>query len=342
MRHRKTENSMALLGGALLGAAAMYLLDPETGRRRREHLRETTGDALGRAGEALGPAWDTVSEHARDVSGRLSAGAAALGAGAADTAGRLGSSAAHGAGRFGSAAAERAAEARDSGADLLGGWGDAISSFGHRFTKGARAYGRSARDTGDSAWESARDYASRARGMLPWHEERASHAGAYTAAGVTAAALGAGAIYFLDAANGRRRRKLALDQVNRLVNDTGRCMRQTGRYVSDVVNRSRGFAHEARSRYAAAPGDVSPETLMQRIRSAMGHVVTNAGAISVMVNNDGNVTLSGRVLASELDSLLTTVNRVPGVREIINRLDVQDTPEAVAGGDAGTAAGQRL
>ena len=335
MRNSKTENTMALLGGALLGAAAMYLLDPEAGRRRRESLREATGDALGRAGEAIGPAWDSLSEHARDVGSRLAAGAAAVGSSAADRASS-----------FGSAAAERAADARDSGSDWLSGWGDAISNFGHRFTRRARGYGRSAaesaRDTRDSAWESARDYAARARGYLPWRDERESHVGAYTTAGITAAALGAGAIYFLDRDNGPRRRKLAADQATRIVNECGRCMRQTGRYVNDIMNRSRGLAHETRSRFTRTPGDVSPETLMQRIRSQMGHVVTNAGAISVMVNNDGNVTLTGRVLGSEVDALLSTVNKVPGVNEIINRLDVQDTPEAVSGGNAGTTAGQRL
>jgi hypothetical protein len=330
----KTENSMALLGGALLGAAAMYLLDPEAGRRRRHNLRETTGDALGRAGETLAPAWDSISEHARDLGGRIGAGAAAFGATAADRASSLGS-----------AAADRAADARDSGADMLSGWGDALGSFGRRFTKGARGYGRSAadsaRDTRDSAWESTRDYAARARAMLPWQKEEESHAGAYTAAGLTAAGLGAAAIYFLDSTNGRTRRKVAADQATRVVNDCGRAFRRTGQYVTDIMNRSRGMAHQARSRFSPA-GDVSPETLMQRIRSQMGHVVTNAGAISVMVNNDGNVTLTGRVLASELDALLATIHRVPGVNEIINRLDVQDTAEAVSGGDAGTTAGQRL
>ena len=133
-----------------------------------------------------------------------------------------------------------------------------------------------------------------------------------------------------------------MDQVNRIVNDTGRCMRQSGRYLTDVMNRSRGLAHQARSRFSGAGADVSPETLMQRIRSEMGHVVTNAGAISVMVNGDGQCTLTGRVLESELDALLTTVHRVPGVTEIVNRLDVQDSAEAVSGGDAGTTAGQRL
>lgn len=320
MRHRKTENTMSLLGGALLGAAAMYLLDPEAGRRRREDLAESTGDALGRAGGAIGPAWDAVSEHARDLTGRLAGGAAALGARASD----------------------RAADARDSGADYLSGWGDTLGSFGRRFTQGARGYGRSAADARDSAWDSARHYASRAQGALPWHKQEESHAGAYTAAGITAAALGAGAIYLFDRTNGRARRKVALDQATRIVNDCGSAFRQSGRYLNDIMNRSRGFAHEARARFTGAPGDVSPETLMQRVRSQMGHAVGNAGAISVMVNNDGNVTLTGRVLGSELDALLKTVQGVPGVNEIINRLDVQDTAEAVAGGDAGMTAGQRL
>jgi hypothetical protein len=345
MRHRKTEDTMFLLGGALLGAAAMYLLDPEAGRRRREQLAESTNDALGRAGEAVGPAWESLRERAADVGGRLSEGASALGAAAAERASGLGSAASS----FGSRAAGRvsdaAADARDSGSDMLSGWGDALSSFGHRWTKRARGYGGDAADTArgyrDSAWESARDYAARARGMLPWHEEKEGHAGAYTAAGITAAALGAGAIYFLDSANGRTRRKMAVDQATRIVNDCGRAFRQTGRYFNDIMNRSRGLAYETRTRFTGS-ADVSPETLMQRVRSEMGHVVTNAGAISVMVDNNRDVTLTGRVLAGELDALLTTVNKVPGVNQIINRLDVQDSPEAVAGGDAGTAAGQRL
>ena len=329
-----TDTTMKLLGGALLGAAAMYLLDPESGRRRRHTIAAGTGEALGRAGEHLGPAWDRFSEGARDVGSRLGESAAAFGSAAAERARE-----------FGSSASDRAADARDSASGWFSGWGDALGSFGRRFTRRARGYGEdaadAARDYRDSAWDSARGYARRARGMLPWGEDESSHVGAYTAAGISAAALGAAAIYFFDSTNGRSRRKLALDQVNRIVNDTGRCMRRTGQYVQDVMNRSRGLAHETRSRFMSDRGPVSPETLMQRIRSEMGHVVANAGAISVMVDNACNVTLTGSVPAGELDTLLTTVNRVPGVNEIINRLDVQESPEAVSG-NTGTTAGQRL
>ena len=50
---------------------------------------------------------------------------------------------------------------------------------------------------------------------------------------------------------------------------------------------------------------------MQRIRSQMGHVVSNAGAVSVMVNSNGEVTLTGR--ASEL---INTAGRKVNPREV--------------------------
>src|SRR4051812_47304795 len=52
----------SLIGGLGVGAALMYLLDPEAGQRRREMLRETAADAIGTAGETLGSAWETASE----------------------------------------------------------------------------------------------------------------------------------------------------------------------------------------------------------------------------------------------------------------------------------------
>src|SRR5439155_9703399 len=115
---------------------------------------------------------------------------------------------------------------------------ETLGSLGRRFTRRARGYGEdaassardaadSAREYRDSAWDSARDYARRAasgaRGMLPWRGQE-SHAGAYATAGLTAAALGAGAIYFFDPTSGRRRRAMAVDQATRIVNDCGRCM----------------------------------------------------------------------------------------------------------------------
>lgn len=324
MRHRKTENTFALLGGAVLGAAAMYLLDPESGRRRREHLGEAAGDALRVTGDTVGPAWESLSERARDVGGRLAAGAAAMG-----------SSVSHGAGHLRDTGNDAYESARDSAGgaygsarEAVGGWAESLGGWGRGF--GRRA-GRRASNIGATV-------SDRTRRLNPWHKEDESHAAAYTVAGVTAAALGAGLIYMLDPKNGRRRRAMAADQVTGIVNSTGRAFRSGGRYVQDLMNRGRGAAHETRRRFTRG-GPVSAEQLLQRVRSEMGHVVSHAGAIQVMADGDGVVTLTGRVLASEVDPVLTSVNQVSGVTQVINRMDVQDTVEGVTNQPVG---GQRL
>ena len=122
---------------------------------------------------------------------------------------------------------------------------------------------------------------------------------------------------------------------------TGRAFRRTGRYVQDLMNRGRGAAYETSRRFSASRGGpVSAEQLLQRVRSEIGHAVSHAGAIQVMADGDGVVTLTGRVLASEVDPLLTTVNKTPGVCQLINRLDVQDTVEGVT--EQPTSYSQRL
>jgi gas vesicle protein len=324
MRHRKTENTFALLGGAVLGAAAMYLLDPEAGRRRRATITETAGDALRATGEAVGPAWESLSDRARDMGVRLSEGAQAMGSSLSERAGSARDSTRD----AGSDAYGSVRGALGSARDAAGGWAESLGDwgrgFGTRMSRGARGM--------------SEDVSDRARRLNPWHEEE-SHATAYTVAGISAAALGAGLIYLLDPQNGRRRRAQAAGQVTGIVNQTGRAFRQGGRYVQDLMNRGRGAAYETRRRFGAGER-VSAEQLLQRVRSTMGHVVSNAGAIQVMADGDGVVTLSGRVVASEVDPLLTAVNKIPGVRQVINRLDVQDTVEGVT--DQTSSAGQRL
>src|SRR5688572_865675 len=80
----RKDNTLSLLGGAVVGALAMYLLDPASGERRRRRLAEQSGDAATRAGETLGPIWDRVSETARTTAASLAAGTAAAGHGIAD------------------------------------------------------------------------------------------------------------------------------------------------------------------------------------------------------------------------------------------------------------------
>ena len=56
--------AVALLGGMALGALAMYLADPEQGRRRRAIAQQAVRSVTERTGDAMGSAW-------RDASSRL-------------------------------------------------------------------------------------------------------------------------------------------------------------------------------------------------------------------------------------------------------------------------------
>jgi len=139
-------------------------------------------------------------------------------------------------------------------------------------------------------------------------------------AGVVA---GAGAMYLLDPDRGARRRSLLRDQGIHVGHKLGDGLSATAR---DARNRTRGAAAELRARFRAdQPND---EVLHERVRSAIGRVVSHPSAISVIVT-DGRVTLTGHVLADEVDSLIARVERVRGVSEVHNELEVHRTADGV-------------
>ena len=294
----KKDNTLSLLGGAVLGAVAMYLLDPESGDRRRHHVAVAADDATTRAGDTLGPIWERVSDTAKTLGVSLAGGTAALGHGIA----------------------EKYEDVRDS--------------------RGMRNFGRHTSDAGSSIADAFRRAGRSARHSAPanwFHKEEESHAGAYAGVGVGTLVLGAAAMYLLDPERGKARRARVMDQATAVCKRTGRSARQFGQ---DLRNRTTGAAHEARS-WASLRGEaVSAEQLLQRVRSEMGHVVSHAGAIQVMTDNHGRVTLHGRVLASESDRLLATVKGVTGVNEVINLLSVKETEQQMTEQDTGTTFNQ--
>ena len=118
--YQKRDNTLLLLGGAALGAVAMYLLDPETGEIRRQTLAEKTSDAAHRAGHAMHPAWDHVSNAARTVGSSLAGHASSFGQHVADKASEVQESASSQAGHFG----ERLSDWRSTLASKLHHAGD--------------------------------------------------------------------------------------------------------------------------------------------------------------------------------------------------------------------------
>ena len=137
------------------------------------------------------------------------------------------------------------------------------------------------------------------------------------------AAIGAGVMYLLDPDGGRRRRALLRDQLVSAGHKTSDAMGATSR---DVTNRARGVVAELRGRLQRE--QVSDEVLRERVRARIGSVVGHAGALETHVA-DGRVTLRGPVLAEEVDRLLRRVRSVRGVDDVVNQLEVHDSPGTI-------------
>jgi osmotically-inducible protein OsmY len=130
-------------------------------------------------------------------------------------------------------------------------------------------------------------------------------------------------LMFLFEPSAARRRALVRDKA---VSASKRLGRFSSRAARDLANRSRGVVAELRARLR----DNRPtgQILAQRVRSRIGRAVSDPGAIQVLVN-EGRVTLRGPVLRSELDDLVNTVSRVRGVDEVVDELEVPETPGSV-------------
>jgi gas vesicle protein len=188
---------LSLLGGLAAGAALMYLLDPESGERRRHDLSATARDALGKAGE-----FATDSAKSSVVAG--SAALASLVGQAKDLASSLASH-----------AQDVTGAASGTGAGVAGTVSEQLHSLADRAT--ARA-------------SDLYDRAS-ARFGHELEQERSYTAPLAIGAG-TAALLGAAAVYFLDSEKGSVRRQRVVDLVNDVVTSTGDLARKLGRRLT--------------------------------------------------------------------------------------------------------------
>ncbi|HEX6615034.1 MAG TPA: SRPBCC family protein [Gemmatimonadales bacterium] len=152
-------------------------------------------------------------------------------------------------------------------------------------------------------------------------------------------ALGAGLMYLLDPNRGARRRNTMRDKVVH----ARRLAREGWDATShDLANRSRGLAAAARSRLS--PDGADDWVVEQRVRAALGRVVSHPSAIAVNAS-EGRVTLSGPVLADEVEGLLACARTVRGVEAVENRLAVHESGEhvpALQGGRTGTGTQSEL
>jgi len=342
MRPTKTEAGMALLGGALLGAAAMYLMDPEHGRRRRQYLSDQAGEKLHGAGDLATAAWEQARQLGAslgDLSGQASdrAGDAMSDAreSAADHARRVRDQAAQiaeslssgtsSAGRWLGGGLSGLSGALHGIGDLTHGLWDRARHFGHRSSEDAQSW---ASDLADRARHSSHSMRHRlAQAIDPDHVRGTPHVVGWTSASVGILFAGAGLMYLLDPDRGAARRSQVCDQLSGTLSRMGNFFRKSGR---DLANRVTGTETQDGNRSSSprnAQEDSDGERLLQRIRADLGRVLSFPAQVQLMCDANGAVTLYGRVPAAESERLLSAVRSVPGVRQVNNRTETYSSTE---------------
>ena len=139
-------------------------------------------------------------------------------------------------------------------------------------------------------------------------------------------AAGAAFMYFADPNRGRRRRAIARDKCMSGLRDLGNQFDKAGR---DFQNRAQGVASLARSLWNRE--DVDGPVLEGRVSATIGRAVSHPHAIHVRAEKNGRIVLEGPVLRHDLDYLIKRVTAVPGVNELVSRLEVFEEPRQCAG-----------
>jgi uncharacterized membrane protein len=147
--------------------------------------------------------------------------------------------------------------------------------------------------------------------------------GGYYGIGIAAAALGAGAALLFDPRSGKRRRALLRDQVSHAAHVSTEF---AGKATRDARQRARGLYSEAR---ALRNADADDRVVAERVRATLGRLTSHPGPIYVTCS-DGVIRLRGDVLRSEVGAVLRGVERVRGVRGVVNELRVHDHPGRIS------------
>lgn len=167
---------------------------------------------------------------------------------------------------------------------------------------------------------STRTSRSTSRGYSSYPDEGGSRSSDSAFDGILTALLwagvGAGLMFLLEPGKGRARRTAIKDKATSAGRATGDFVSSTSR---NLRNKVQGIQATTRLPFSKSE-PVSDETLVARVRSKMGHVVSHPHAIHVEAR-DGQVTLRGHVMSAESDKLVKTVSGVEGVRGVDNQVE---------------------
>jgi hypothetical protein len=120
---------------------------------------------------------------------------------------------------------------------------------------------------------------------------------------------GAGLMYFFDPKRGRSRRRRVIGEVSSLLHKDEHKLEKRGK---DLLNRARGVVSKAAA--VLSPEEhVSDEVLAERVRSHMGHLISNPHEIHVHAAN-GVIRVEGNLSHAERHRLHKEIEAVAGVR----------------------------
>jgi uncharacterized membrane protein len=131
-------------------------------------------------------------------------------------------------------------------------------------------------------------------------------------------------MFFFDPDKGRRRRALVRDKA---VHASTQVTDIATKGARDLANRGTAMTGRVRSMFNKRPA--TDKVLVERVRSKMGRYTAHPGAIDVTAA-EGQVTLSGSILAHEHDPLIEGISQVPGVRDILDQLTIYETAEGIS------------
>ncbi|ACC74122.1 BON domain-containing protein [Paraburkholderia phymatum] len=135
---------------------------------------------------------------------------------------------------------------------------------------------------------------------------------------LTAAAVGAAAMYYFDSQSGRRRRAMLRDRMGA----TSRTFRKKSRAQA---RKAMGHAYGMLHRAASSGAPVSDVQVTERVRSHLGRVMRTPGAVDVRVDH-GVACVAGEVLASDRQRVIDEIAAVPGVERVEDHLSVHAAP----------------
>jgi hypothetical protein len=98
--------------------------------------------------------------------------------------------------------------------------------------------------------------------------------------------------------------------------------------LAQVRDWVRGFMTETGQPFRRRP--VSDATLVAQAETRLNRLVSRPSAIDITANQ-GQLTLSGPVLDREYKDLLASITSIRGVKEVVDRLDVQERTTTIMG-----------